>query len=207
MSVREIVHTLFLFQAFVLVNGLLILCGEITGFKVKYIFVSHIVSIILHICFYYYCANYDAGVISGALHSTFEFQIILVSIYFFIAHFSLPDQMGFSMNNSFIDRLLPTNENNSHTFIILLQAYSMIIHSTFMVFIYNATFDYWAYAIILFVVLLQLIIVIMCLRIMYLYPTSADTPFYVSAYLMIIRVLIGSVYTNYHNYILYISAP
>ena len=104
MSVREIVHTLFLFQAFVLVNGLLILCGEITGFKVKYVFVSHIVSIILHVWFYYYCANYDASVISGALHSTFEFQIILVPIYFFIAHFSLPDQMGFSMNNSFIDR-------------------------------------------------------------------------------------------------------
>jgi len=48
---------------------------------------------------------------------------------------------------------------------------------------------------------LQLIIVIVCLRIMYLYPSSANAAFYVSAYLMIIKTLMDSVYTNIDSYI------
>lgn len=93
---------------------------------------------------------------------------------------------------------LPKNESSSHQAITLLQAYSMIIHTIFMVFMYNSTFDYWAfYVTALFVVLLQLTIVILSLRIMYVYPSCANTPFYVSAHLMIIKTLINSVYTNY----------
>jgi hypothetical protein len=151
--------------------------GQVTEFKVKYIFVSHIISSIFHACFCYYCNHYDAGVISGAFHPTFEYQVLLVLIYFFISHVSLPDHMAFSMRNSFIDQFMPTSKINSHKTIVLLQAYSMIIHSTFMVFMYRSTFDSWAYAIALFGVFLQLIIVIMCLLSMHLYPSSANAPF------------------------------
>lgn len=108
-----------------------------------------------------------------------------------------------------MDRLLlllsqkqrPQNEPSSHKAIILLQAYFMIIHSTFMGFMYSSTFGYWfLYTIVFFVILLQLVIIIVCLRIMYLYPFSANAGFYVSAYLMIIKTLMDSVYTHIGSY-------
>jgi hypothetical protein len=102
------------------------------------------------------------------------------------------------MGNPLIDSFLPKNELNSHKTIVLLQAHSMIIHSTVMVFMYNSSFsDYWVYFIVLFVVLLQLIIVIICLRIMHIYPSSTNAPFYIIAHLMILNILKDSLYTNY----------
>lgn len=53
-------------------------------------------------------------------------------------------KVGLSIKKSFLDRFLPKNESSSHKTIVLLQAYSMIIHTTFMAFMYNSTFDYWA---------------------------------------------------------------
>ena len=49
----------------------------------------------------------------------------------------------------------------------------------------------------LFVVLLQFIIVIACLRILYIYPSSANVPFFVGAHVTIIKLLIDALYTNY----------
>ena len=153
----------------------------------------------MHTCFYYYCKNYDAGVINEAFHPTFEYLVLLALVNFFISHLELPDHIKIvNMKNvPFLDQLMPVNEKNSHKMIGLLLAYSMTIHSTFMVFIYNSTFDYWSYAIILFAVSLQLTILIMCLRIMSVFLSSANVPFYVSAHFMIIKLLIDSLYTNY----------
>lgn len=200
-QLSQVIHSAFLFQAFVLLIGMFTLGGIISEFKVKHMYVSHSITIILHACFHFYCTHYDAGVISKAFHPTFEYLVLLVIVYSLISSFLVLDRikMGLSMRNTFLDLLMPTNEENSHIFIVLLQAYSMIIHSTFMAFLYSSTFDhYWTfYTITLFVVLFQLITGIMCLRIMRVYPTSANTPFYVSAYAMIIKILIESVYTNY----------
>ena len=175
--------------------------GIISEFKVKYMYVSHYITLILHVCFHFYCTHYDAGIISKGFHPTFEYLVLLVIVYSLICSFLLLDdiKMGLSVSNSFLDLFIPTNDKNSHTFIVLLQAYSMIIHSTFMAFMCSSTFDdYWTpYAIALFVVLLQLIVVVVCLRIMHVYPTSQNAPFYVSAYVMIIKTLVESAYTNY----------
>ena len=151
---------------------------------------------------YFYCKHYDAGVISGAFYPTFEYLVLLVLANFFICHLTLPDHIKIvNMKNvPFVDRLMPVNEKNGHKTIVLLLAYSMRIHSTFMVFMYNSTFDYWSYVTILFVVCLQLTIVIMCLRIMHKYPSSANVPFYVSASAMIIKTLIDELYTNYNMF-------
>ena len=198
----KITDSLFLFQMLILLIGMLMLCGITTEFKLKYIFVSHVITEILHVCFYYYCKNYDVGIlISGGFHPNFEYLILLVLVYSILSGFLLLEglNIGLIINNSFVDRFLPKNEFSSHKTIVLLQAYSMIIHSTVMVFINNSTFsDYWAFiGFASFAVLLQLIIIILCLRIMHVYPSSANSPFYVSAYYMIIKTLIGSVYTNY----------
>jgi len=197
-QISKMINSPFLFQAFVLIIGVQTLSGITTEFKLKHIFVSHIIASILHLFFYYYCSHYDAGVISGAFHPAFESLVFLALVYFFVSHFSLPNMAFFSMRNFFIDRLIPTNNENSNKRIVLLQAYSMIIHSTLMVFMYSSTFDYWVSSVIvLCVVLLQCVIVIMCFRMMYIYPSSANTPFYVSAYLMIIKLLIDALCTNY----------
>lgn len=184
------------FKMFVLFTVTLIFAGFAIDYKVKYIFVSHIISSILHFCFYCYCKNYDAGIISEALHPSFEYLILLAFVYLLLCWPNI--KMSFSIRNSLLDRFLPKNESGSHKAIVLLQAYSMIIHTTFMVFMYNSTFDYWAfYVTALFVVLLQLTIVILSLRIMYVYPSCANAPFYVSAYAMIIKTLIDSLYIDY----------
>lgn len=200
-QLSQVIYSALLFQAFVLIIGMLMLGGIISEFKVKYMYVSHYITLILHACFQFYCTHYDAGVINKAFHPTFEYLVLLVIVYSLISSFVLLDhiKVGLSVSNRFLDLLIPTNETNSHTFIVLLQAYSMIIHSTFMAFMYRSTLDdYWSfYAIALFVALLQLIILIMSLRIMHVYPASANTPFYVSAYVMIIKTLVESAYTNY----------
>lgn len=200
-QLSQVIHSAFLFQAFVLLIGMFTLGGIISEFKVKYMYVSHLITIILHACFHFYCTHYDAGVISKAFHPTFEYLVLLVIVYSLVSSFLVLDhiKMGLSTRNSFLDLFMPTNKQNSHTFIVLLQAYSMIIHSTFMAFLYSSAFDdNWTfYASALFVVLFQLITGIKCLRIMHVYPTSANTPFYVSAYAMIIKILIESVYANY----------
>jgi len=190
-----------LFRMFGLFTGGMILSGFTINYKVQYIFISHIISCILHACFYYYCKVNPDEIISGAFHPSFEYLITLSFVYLLISWFNI--KIGLSIQNEiFMDRFLPQNESSSHKAMILLQAYSMIIHSTFMGFMYSSTFDYWFfYAIVFFVILLQLIIVIVCLRIMYLYPSSANAAFYVSAYLMIIKTLMDSVYTNIDSYI------
>ncbi len=189
-----------LFKIFALFTVARILAGFAVDYKVKYTFLSHVISVQLHICFYFYCKNYDAGIVSKALHPSFEYLIVLAFVYLLISWFDI--KIGLSIKNSFLDRFLPKNKLSSHNTIVLLQAYSMIIHTTFMVFMYNSTFDYLVLSVIvLFVVLLQLIIVTVCLRIMYVYPSSSNVPFYVSAYYMIIKILMDSVYTNIDSYI------
>lgn len=200
----KITDSLRLFQMFVLFIGMLILCGTITEFKIKYTLVSYVIAIILHAYFYYYCSKNGASIIYGVLDPTFEYLVALVLAYFFTSHLTLPNYITMaSVRTPFLDPFMPVNEKNSHKTIVLLLAHSMIIHTNFMVFMRSSTFDdYWTfYAIALFVVLLQLIIVIMCLRIMHIYPTSANTPFYVSAYVMIIKTLMESIYTNIESYI------
>lgn len=142
------------------------------------------------------------GVISEAFHPTFEYLILLVLVNFFFCYLALPNHIKIvNMKNvPFLDQLIPVNEKNSHKTIVLLLAYSMIIHSTFMVFMYNSTFDYWSYVLIGFIMCLQLTIVIMCLHIISVYPSSANVPFYVSAHFMIIKRLIDSLYTNYKTF-------
>lgn len=184
-----------LFKMFILFTGGMVFIGFAVDFKVKYIFVSHVISTILHFCFYFYSKHYHAGILSELLHSSMEYLIILAIVYLLISWFDI--KVGLSFKKMFVDRFLPKNEFSSFNVVILLQAYSMIIHNTAIEFLYSSTLAYWAYAIGLSVVLVQLIIIIVILRIMYLYPISADTPFYVNAHLMIIKTLIGSVYTHY----------
>jgi hypothetical protein len=75
----------------------------------------------------------------------------------------------------------------------------MKIHSTFMVFMCNFNFsDYWVHIIASFVMLLRLIIVIICLRITHIYPSSMNVP--ISAHLMIIKILVDKIYHNYYFY-------
>ena len=200
---KEVVDSLFVFQMFVLGIIMLTLGGMITEFKLKYMLATHSISILLHGCFYFYCKHYDAGVISGAFHPTFEYLVFLVLVNFCICHLTLPDHIKIvSVKIPFIDSFMPVNEKNSYKKIVLLLAYSMIIHSTFMVFIYNCTFSgYWILIFVCFAVFLQLIFVILCLRIMHIYPSSANVPFYVSAYFMIIKTLMDSVSTNIESYI------
>ena len=62
-----------LFKTFTLCTGAQILTGFAVDYKVKFIFVSHVISSILHFCFYCYCKNYDAGIISEAFHPSFEY--------------------------------------------------------------------------------------------------------------------------------------
>ena len=90
----KITESLRLFQMFLLLSGMLMLCGITTKFKLKHIFLSHVISSILRGCFYYYCNHYDAGIIRGALHPTFEYLIVLALVSTFnyraVLHFTAP---------------------------------------------------------------------------------------------------------------------
>lgn len=114
-----------LFKMFVLFTVTLIFAGFNINYKVKYLFVSHTISSILHFCFYYYCKNYGAGIISEALHPSFEYLILLTFVFLLLCWPNI--KMGFSNRNSLLDRFLPKNESSSRKAIVLLQAYSMII--------------------------------------------------------------------------------
>jgi hypothetical protein len=177
--------------------------GYLTSFQVKYMLVSHIISSILHICLYCYCKHYDgAGLILDLFHPALTYLVLLAFVHFFVSHFLyLKKFWNFTETVTLIDRFLPTNELSSRNTLILLQACSMIIHSTFMTFLHIADLtNYWLCTIVLFVMLFQLLIITISLRIMHKHSSSANVAFYISAHLMIIKILVTQIVLHYEIY-------
>jgi len=201
-------HNLRLFQLFILCIGMLVASGYQRNFQVKYIFVSHTLSEIIHIYAYFYFKHYDTmGIIVNLFHPALAYIIVLAFVHAFVSNYLFAERIKLSViGHLYLDPFLPTNEANSYSTIILLQAYSMIIYSTFVTFLHSSEDIILLYIVIPLVILLQLIIIALCLRIMDKYPKSANVPFYVSAHLMIVKLLAKQLYKNYKiGYILFIT--
>jgi hypothetical protein len=125
---------------------------------------------------------------------------LLGFVYFVLSHFVLKE-IRFDFIGNRMDYFLPTNESKSHTMIILLQSYMMIIHMNFIYFL-----DKWfdgsllSFSLVLFIIIFQFILITISLRIMSKYPSSANVAFYVSANLMIIKILVDRILQNYNIY-------
>ena len=77
----------------------------------------------------------------------------------------------------------------------------MIIHTTFIGFLQGSSIDaVWLYVTVGLVILFQLIIIVASLRIMDRYTSLGNLPFYVSAHLMIFKLLAEQLYKNYQMY-------
>ena len=197
----EIITSYNTFKLFMLCNGLLLAGGVVGNFQVKYMFVSHIVSSILHICFYFYSYhNEAAGIIATLFTPTLSYLGLLAFANFIFSHFVLKE-IRFNLIGNYMDCFLPTNECKSYTMIVLLQSYMMIIHMNLIYFL-DKSFDYsfLSLSVAFFMIVTQFILITISLRIMSKYPSSANVAFYASANLMIIKILVGLIFQNYTIY-------
>jgi hypothetical protein len=190
-----------IFWMFMLFNVSLIASGFSVKYQFKYFFVSHVISLVLHTCFYFYCGyNKVAREFVVVFPATFIYLMLLALTLVFLTSILRLKKIKINIGNS-IDCFLPANEANCQKTLILLHAYSMIIHSTFISFLRDSSSDaIWQYMTIGLVIVLQLLIIAACLRIMDRYPSSASVPFYVSAHVMIATLLADQVYKNYKMY-------
>jgi len=164
-------------------------------------FVSHLISATLHISFYLYSQhNEAAGVIATLFTPALSYLTLLGFVYFTISHFILKE-IRFDLIGNPMDRFLPTNECKSRRIIVLLQSYTMILHMTFVTFL-DKWFDYsiLSFSVVLAIVILQLFLICINLRIFNKYPASANVPFYVSAHLMIVKLLVDQIVQYYKMY-------
>lgn len=100
-----------------------------------------------------------------------------------------------------MDRFLLLEELKSHKVLILLQAYSMIIHVNFMYFLYEQlNYIFLSGSVVAFVLILQCMLVAIILRIIHKYQSSANALFYVNATIMIVKILADHIFQNYQIY-------
>lgn len=189
------------FEIFLLANFLLLIGGIFHNFQVKYMLVSHLISGPLHICFYFYSQHNEvAGVIATLFNPTLSYLALLGFIYFTFSHFIFKE-IKFDLIGNRIDGFLPINEYKSRRMVVLLQSYTMILHVSFITFI-----DKWfensllSLSLVLAIIILQLFLIGISLRIFNKYPSSANAPFYVSAHLMIVKLLVDKIVQYYQMY-------
>ena len=189
------------FKIFLLSNLMLVIGGVFHNNQVKYMFVSHLVSATLHICFYLYSQHNEvAGVIATLCTPTLSYLTLLGFVYFIISHFILK-KIQLDLIGNLMGGFLPRNECKSHKIIVLLQSYIMIIHMSFINFIDQwLTYSLVSFSIVFAIIFLQLFLIGISLRILNKYPTSGRASFYVSAHLMIVKLLIDQVLQNYKIY-------
>ena len=188
-------------KIFLLSNLLLLGGGILQKFQVKYMLVSHCISANLHICFYFYSQyNETAGVIATLFTPTLSYLALLGFIYFTISHFILKE-IRFDLIGNLMDGFIPTNECKSHRMVVILQSYTMIMHMNFIFFI-EKWFDYSlvSFSIVFAMIVLQLFLIGINLRILKKSPSSARAPFYISAHLMIVKLLVDQILQNYKTY-------
>lgn len=162
--------------------------------------VSHLISGPLHICFYFYSQhNEAAGVIATLFNPTLSYLALLGFIYFTFSHFIFKE-IKFDLIGNRIDSFL-INEYKSRRMVVLLQSYTMILHVNFINFI-DKWFDYsiLCFSVALAIVILQLFLICINLRIFNKFPASANVPFYVSAHLMIVKLLVDQIVQYYQMY-------
>jgi hypothetical protein len=204
-QVCEITTSYNTFKLFMLCNVVLLAGGVVGHFQIKYMLVSHIISSIFHICFYFASYHNETASILATLYTpTLSYLGLLGFVYFVLSHFVLKEIRFDLIGNRIptIDYFLPTNESKSHTMIILLQSYMMIIHMNFIIYFLDKWFDgsLLSFSVVLFIIIFQFVLIAISLRIMSKYPSSANVGFYVSANLMIIKILVNQIVLNYEIY-------